>query len=107
ERGAPARRGFAIPPAIGQLLAEKSIQQPFARLSEVGARRQDAPVDTGLRLALEIGSAVELMPGDVPSHPFDGSADLSGRRVHPQILEQREMVDGDHPTPVLTPAPVA
>ena len=87
ERGSPARRSLAVPAAVIELLIQQAVDQPIARLAEIGAGCQDPPVDAGLGLAVEKGPAVELPPSDAVPHEADRSADGLTRRVHAQILQ--------------------
>src|SRR5262249_32794504 len=53
ERRARALRGFAVPTAVIELLADKTARQALGRAAEVGAEGERAPVDPRLHLPLE------------------------------------------------------
>ena len=61
-------------PPSANCYPRRLIQQALTGLAKVGARGQNASIDTGLGLAVEIGSAVQLMPREVLSNTIDGAA---------------------------------
>src|SRR5262245_57568038 len=107
ERGSLARRSLAVPAAVLELLPQQAVDQPIARLAEIGACPQDCSVDAGLRLAFEERAAVELVPSNAITHEADRPAGFRARRIDTQILQQHEGVDRGHPAFIVGCAPLA
>src|SRR5689334_18327360 len=77
---APLR--FAVPAAIGKLLAQQSIDERVGAFAKVCGEGYDATVDARLDLALEEARAAELRrPAHIVAHTIDRTANALVRRI--------------------------
>src|SRR5258707_12834022 len=107
ERRTRAIGRNAIPSVVLELLTEKTVEQVFTGLAEIGAACQDCPVETGLGFAVEEGSAArESVPSDVPSHPTDGTTHFLTFGVGAELFEQRKTPNRRHPAWIIAAAPI-
>ena len=98
ERRSPAGRGGAVPAAVAQLFLQQTAGETVAGLAEIRADRQHPSVDTGLDLAVEERRVAEFRaPGAAVAHLADGAAHPIARRVHTEIAQQLERVQGGDP----------
>src|SRR5690242_3331655 len=117
ERRAPAFRGFAVPAAIFELLAQELIGQCVVRLFEIRADAEDSAVDARFRFAVKERAVVEALKYEPLMDAIDHFASLLAGGVETKVHQDGERVETNQQGLVLlrqilsppagTPAPAA
>src|ERR1700732_122328 len=95
ERGGPAFGGFAVPPAICELLAQELIGQCVVRFFEIRANGEDSTVNAGLRFAVKEGPVVEPLKHEPLVDAADHFAILLVGGIETEVHQDDETVEGN------------
>jgi hypothetical protein len=101
ERRAPALGCFAVPAAILELLAQKSIGQCVVGFFEIRADGKNSTVDAGLRFAVKERPVVEPLKHEPLVDAVDHFVSLLAGGVETEVLQDDESVEGNQHASVL------